>query len=86
MGFPDGSVGKESSCNAEDLGSIHRSGRAPGEGNSNSFQYYSLGTFMDRGAWWAIVNGVTRVRHDLGTKPPPPYKFICIIFFFRFYI
>ena len=24
------------------------------------------------GAWWAIVHGVTRVGHDLGTKPMPP--------------
>ena len=28
---------------------------------------------MDRGAWWVIVHGVTRVRHDLATKPPPSY-------------
>ena len=27
---------------------------------------------MDTGAWWAIVHGVERVRHDLATKPPPP--------------
>ena len=26
---------------------------------------------MDRGAWWATVHGVTRVGHDLATKPPP---------------
>ena len=25
---------------------------------------------MDRGAWRATVHGVTRVRHDLATKPP----------------
>ena len=25
---------------------------------------------MDRGTWWATVHGVTRVRHDLATKPP----------------
>ena len=25
---------------------------------------------MDRGAWWATVHGVIRVRHDLMTKPP----------------
>ena len=23
---------------------------------------------MNRGVWWATVDGVTRVRHDLGTK------------------
>ena len=27
---------------------------------------------MDRGAWQATVHGVTRVGHDLATKPPPP--------------
>ena len=27
---------------------------------------------MDTGAWQAIVHGVARVRHNLGTKPPPP--------------
>ena len=30
---------------------------------------------MDRGAWWGIAHRVTRVRHDLATKPPPPYIF-----------
>ena len=30
---------------------------------------------MDRGAWQATVHGVTRVRHDLVTKPPPPPLF-----------
>ena len=34
-----GSDGKESACNAEDLGSIPGSGRFPGEGNGNPFQY-----------------------------------------------
>ena len=32
MGFPDSSVGKESTCNAGDLGSIPGSGRSPGDG------------------------------------------------------
>ena len=35
--FPGGSVGKESACNAGDLGSIHGSGRYTGEGNGNPF-------------------------------------------------
>ena len=35
MGFPCGSSGKESACNAGDLGSIPGSGRSPGEGNGN---------------------------------------------------
>ena len=32
---------------------------------------------MDRGAWQATVHGVTRVRHDLVTKPPPTRNDIC---------
>ena len=57
MGFPDGSDGKESSCNAGDPGSILGSGRSPGEGNGYPFQYSCLKNFMRRGNWWAIVHG-----------------------------
>jgi len=46
--------------------------RSPGEGNNNPLWYYCLENPMDRGAWWAIVHGVSRVGHDLATKPPPP--------------
>ena len=31
------------------------------------------GKSMDRGVWRATVHGVTRVRHDLVTKPTPPH-------------
>ena len=58
MGFPDDSDGKESARNAGDQGSIPGSGRSPGEGNGNPFQYRSLENPMDRGAWWATVHGV----------------------------
>ena len=57
MSFPGGSDGKESSCNAEDLGSILGSGRCPGKGNGNPFQYSCLKNSMHRGAWWATVHG-----------------------------
>ena len=40
--FPGGSVGKESACNAGDLGSTPGSGRSPGEGNGNTLQYSCL--------------------------------------------
>ena len=33
VGFPGGSVGKESACNTGDPGSIPGSGRSPGKGN-----------------------------------------------------
>ena len=40
--------------------------------NGNLLQYSCLENPMDRGAWWATVHRVTRVGHDLATKPPPP--------------
>ena len=42
LGFPDGSAGKESTCNAGDLGSIPGLGRFPGEGNRYPLQYSGL--------------------------------------------
>ena len=48
MGFPGGSDGKESACNAGDVGSIPGPGRSPGEGNGNPLQYSCLGNPMDR--------------------------------------
>ena len=60
MVFPDGSDGKESAYNAGDLGSIPGSGRSPGERHGNPLQYSCLENPMDRGAWWAVVHGVTQ--------------------------
>ena len=59
-------------CNAGDRSSILKPGISPAEGNGNPLQYSCLENPMDRGAWWAIVHGVARVRHYLVTKPPPP--------------
>ena len=68
LGFPYSSVGKESACNAGDLGSIPRLGRSPGEGNGNPLQYSCLENPTDRGAWQATVHGVPRVGPDLATS------------------
>ena len=57
-------------CNAGEPGLIPGSGRSLGEGNGNTLQYSCLVNTMDRGAQWAAVHGVTRVRHDLVTKAP----------------
>ena len=57
MGFPDGSVGKESAYNAGDtgdVGSVPASGRSPGGGHGNSLQYSCLENPMDRGACQAM--------------------------------
>ena len=56
-GFPGGSAGKESTCNAEDLGQIPGLERAPGGGHGDPLQYSCLENPMDRGAWWATVHG-----------------------------
>ena len=75
--FPCSSADKEFACNRGDQGSIPESGRSPGEGNRNPLQYSSLENPMDRGAWQATVHEVTRVGHNLVTKPaPPPPKYI----------
>ena len=68
MGFLHSVVGKESACNARDLGSIPGSGRHPGEGTGNPLLYTHLVNPMDRGDWL----GVTRDRHDLAPKPQLP--------------
>ena len=50
-GFPGSSNGKDSACNAGDLGSTPDLGRSPGEGNGNLLKYSCLENSMDRGAW-----------------------------------
>ena len=52
--------GKESVGNAGDLGLIPGLGRFPGEGNDNALQDSYLENSRDKGAWWAIVHGVTK--------------------------
>ena len=56
-GFPCGSAGKESVCNAGDLGSIPGLGRSPGEGKGYPLQYSGLENSMD-----CIVCGVENSR------------------------
>ena len=52
--------GKESACNAGDLGLIPGSRRSPGEGHGNSLHCSCLENPMDRGEWWATVHGVAK--------------------------
>ena len=67
-GLPRQLSGKESTCQAGDLGLIPGSGRSPGEGNGNPLQYSCLGNPMDRGAWRAPVHGGKGVGRNLVTK------------------
>ena len=62
-----GAVIKNQSASAGDPGSIPGSGRSPGEGNGNAFQYSCLENPMDRGAWRATVRGVTKSQTRLST-------------------
>ena len=43
-----------------DMGSVPGLGRSSAEGNGNPLQYSCLENSRDRGAWWAIVHGVTK--------------------------
>ena len=61
LGFPGGSAGKESACNAGDLGSVPGLGRSPGEGKGCPLQYSGLENSTD-----CIVHGVAKSRTRLG--------------------
>ena len=64
----DGSVGKESTCNAgdaEDSGSVPELGKFPGEGNGNPLQYACLENSIVRRAWGAKVYVVAKSQTQL---------------------
>ena len=68
LGFPGGSVGKESACNEGypgDASSVPGSERSPGEGNGNSLQHSCLENSMDKVAWQATVHRVAKSRTQL---------------------
>ena len=60
-GLPGGSVGKESACNVQNLGSIPGLGRSPGGRHGNPLQYSCLGNLMDRELWWATSQRVAKI-------------------------
>ena len=63
QGLPQWPSSKESACNAGitgDAGLIPGLGRSPGGRHGNPLQYFCLENAMDRGAWWATVQGVAK--------------------------
>ena len=78
QGFPSGSDGKASACNAEDLGSIPGLGSFPGEGNSNSLQCSCLENPTDGRAWQAIVHGVA--ESDTAVTVTHPVRHMVVLF------
>ena len=71
MGFPGGSDGKETACNAGDLGSDPGLGRSPGGGHGNPLQDSCLES-PHRGAWRAVVHGIAELD-TLSDKAHYPY-------------
>ena len=65
LGFSGGSDGKESACNAGDLGSVPGSGRSTGRGHGNPLQYSCLENPTNREAWQATVHAVAKSRIQL---------------------
>ena len=70
LGFPGGLAGKESPCNAGDLGLIPGSGRSPGGGKCYPLQYSGLENSMD-----CIVHGVTKSRIQLSNFHFHPFTY-----------
>ena len=76
MGFPGGSDGKESTCNAGDLGSIPRLGRSPGGEHGNSFQYSCLenphGQRSLAGSWGGRSDTTEQLSTTQGLRTTAP--------------
>ena len=77
FGLPRWLSDKESTCQAGDAGLIPGSRRSPGGGNGNILQCSCRENPVDRGAWWATVQGVaksrTRLRDQTTTTTPRFY-------------
>ena len=75
-GFPWWLSGKESTCNARDMGSIPGWGRSPGEEHGNPLQCCCLENTMDRGAWWATGPEVTKSQTRLKQRHTYPSMYV----------
>ena len=62
-------VVKNLPADAGDMSLIPGSGRSPGAGDGNPFQYSCLENPMDRGAWPAVIRKVQRVVHEQLSTP-----------------
>ena len=77
-GFPLGSNGRDSACNAGNLSSVPKFGRSPGEGNGYPLHYSYLENSMDRGAQQATVHGVANSQTQLSNAH---FSYIYLFFF-----
>ena len=74
LGFPGGSMGEESTCQADES-LIAGSGRSPGGGHGNPLQYSCLQNPRDRGAWQGTVHGAA--ESDTTEATEHTHKYIC---------
>ena len=81
MGFPGGSDGKESACSVGDPSLTPGSGRSPGEGNGNPFQYSCLENPMTGGAWQATVHWVAKSWTRLSNFTINNYSYVNGLYF-----
>ena len=72
--FPRSSVGKESTCNAGDLGLIPGLGGSSGEGNGSPLQYSCLENLLKEEPGRLQSLGSQESDTNLVTKPPLYYK------------
>ena len=75
--------------NAGDTASIPESGRSPGGGHDNPFQYSFLGHPMDGGAWRAMSLGLQRIGHnwsDLGCMHPVVHEVMSYWYFSLYFL
>ena len=72
--FPCGSAGKESACNAGNLGSIPGLGRSPGEGKGYPLQYSGLENSID-----SVVHGITKSQTQMSDFHFLPFFFTFIL-------
>ena len=70
--------GKDSTCDARDMGLIPGWERSPGGGHGNPLQYSCLENPMDGGAWWATVHGVTKLDTTESAHACPRPSGLCI--------
>ena len=90
LGFPGGSDGKVSACNARDLSSIPRLGRSPGGGHGNPLQYSCLENLQGQRhlagcSPWSLKESDTAEQLSIAQHKPPKIKSpkISRLFYFR---
>ena len=82
LGFPGGSVGKESTCNVGDLGSIPGLGRSPGGGHGNRLQNSCMDNpHGQRSLVGSVHGGCKELDRTEQLSTHMPYEGFCFVYF-----